>query len=208
MSKRQMIRNSLRSSLTSIPTFVLVISAVAGAHAQHAGHDTTKRARSDTTSTSMARPLGISMDRMGSGTTWIPDAVALPSRHYVVRGWMVMLHGVVHLQYNVQHGPRGARQFGSLNWGMIGADRNVGGGLLQFRFMPSLDPATVSKCGYPLLVQSGEVCNGQRIVDRQHPHDLFMEVAAQYERPIAPNLALLLYVAPARRVKTPLPALS
>ena len=28
----------------------------------------------------MAGPLGISMERTGSGTTWIPDAVTLPSR--------------------------------------------------------------------------------------------------------------------------------
>lgn len=26
-------------------------------------------------------PFGISMDRMGSGTTWIPDAVALDHAH-------------------------------------------------------------------------------------------------------------------------------
>ena len=40
----------------------------------------------------MAGPLGISMDRMGSGTTWILDAVSLPSRHFAASGWDWMLH--------------------------------------------------------------------------------------------------------------------
>jgi hypothetical protein len=151
----------------------------------------------DTMAMSMAGALGISMERMGSGTTWIPDAVILPSRHLMLGGWMVMLHGFVFVQYDQQSGPRGASQFGSLNWGMIMADRELAGGRLQLRFMPSLDPATVGKCGYPLLLQSGETCNGQPLVDRQHPHDLFMELAALYERPIARNLAWLLYAAPA-----------
>ena len=146
---------------------------------------------------SMAGPLGLSMERMGSGTTWIPDAVMLPSRHFMAGSWMVMVHGFVFGQYDNQGGPRGASQWGSLNWGMIMADREVGGGRLQFRFMPSLDPATVGKCGYPLLLQSGETCNGKPLVDRQHPHDLFMELGALYERPVASNLALLLYAAPA-----------
>ena len=148
-------------------------------------------------SMSMEGPLGISMERMGSGTTWIPDAVILPSRHWMPGKWMVMLHGFVFAQYDEQQGPRGARQFGSLNWGMIMADRELGGGRLQLRFMPSLDPATVGKCGYPLLLQSGETCHGQPLVDRQHPHDLFMEVGALYERPVASNLAFLIYAAPA-----------
>ena len=145
----------------------------------------------------MAGPLGISADRMGSGTTWIPDAVILPSRHYMVGGWMVMLHGFAFAQYDVQGGPRGASQFGSLNWAMVMAGHELAGGRLQLRFMPSLDPATVGKCGYPLLLQSGETCGGIPLVDRQHPHDLFMELSALYERPIGSNVALLLYAAPA-----------
>jgi hypothetical protein len=173
---------------------VLVTGAAAQAQGQHAGHDTTKQAG---TTMSMAGPLGISMERMGSGTTWIPDDVILPSRHFMVGKWMLMVHGFVFAEYDDQGGPRGARQFGSLNWAMLMADRELGGGRLQLRFMPSVDAATVGKCGYPLLLQSGEMCNGQPIVDRQHPHDLFMELAALYERPVGSNLAVLLYAAPA-----------
>ncbi|MFL5504569.1 MAG: hypothetical protein ACJ799_11225 [Gemmatimonadaceae bacterium] len=146
---------------------------------------------------SMDGPLGISMERMGSGTTWIPDAVMLPARHAMVGQWSVMLHGFAFAQYDRQGGTRGRGQFGSLNWAMIMASRSVGAGHLQFRFMPSLDAATVGKCGYPLLLQSGETCNGQPLVDRQHPHDFFMELGALYERPLTSKFAMLLYAAPA-----------
>lgn len=145
----------------------------------------------------MAGPLGISMERMGSGTTWTPDDVILPSRHFMAGAWSVMLHGFLFGQYIRQQGPRGDDQFGSLNWAMLMADRQVGGGRLQFRFMPSLDAATVGKCGYPLLLQSGEECNGAALHDRQHPHDLFMELAAAYDHEITKNTAFLIYAAPA-----------
>ena len=163
---------------------------------QHEQHD--MRMPADTPMTmSMTGPLGISMERMGSGTTWIPDATILPSRHFMAGQWMVMLHGFLFAQYDWQGGPRGDDQFGSLNWAMLMADRAMAGGRLQLRFMPSLDPWTVGRCGYPLLLQSGETCHGEPLVDRQHPHDFFMELAALYEREITPRTAMLLYVAPA-----------
>jgi hypothetical protein len=151
----------------------------------------------DTPSMSMAGPLGISMERAGSGTTWIPDAVILPSRHFMAGGWMIMVHGFVFGQFDWQGGPRGVSQWGSLNWAMLMADREVGGGRLTLRFMPSLDPWTVGRCGYPMLLQSGETCGGQPLVDRQHPHDFFMELGAVYERALSSNVAFLLYAAPA-----------
>ncbi|MGH7636920.1 MAG: hypothetical protein ACREOK_04650 [Gemmatimonadaceae bacterium] len=166
------------------------------ATAQHEQHP--PAAPADTQAVmAMAGPLGIPMERMGSGTTWIPDAVVLPSRHFTVGNWMLMLHGFVFGQYDWQGGPRGADQFGSLNWAMVMADRPLAGGKLQLRFMPSLDPWTVTRCGYPLLLQSGETCGGEPLVDRQHPHDFFMELAALYEREITSDAAMLLYVAPA-----------
>jgi hypothetical protein len=146
---------------------------------------------------SMQGPLGISMERMGSGTTWIPDAVSLPARHFMFGAWTVMAHGFVFGQYDAQSGPRGANQLGSLNWAMVMADRSVAGGRIQLRFMPSLDALTVGRCGYPLVLQSGETCRGKPLVDRQHPHDLFMELGALYERPLSTRLAFLVFAAPA-----------
>ena len=144
----------------------------------------------------MTSPLGISMDRMGSGTSWIPDAVTLPSRHTMAGSWEIMLHGFVFLQYDKQSGPRGDDQFGSLNWGMLMASRPLAGGRFQTRMMLSLDPATVCNRGYPLLLQTGETYRGQPLYDRQHPHDFWMEVGALYERELTSSLAWSLYVAP------------
>src|SRR5687768_15447620 len=90
----------------------LLVFVAAPAFAQHEGHNMPGAPK-------MTGPLGISMERMGSGTTWIPDAVTLPSRHITAGSWMVMLHGWVFVQQDWQGGPRGSSQFGSLNWGMI-----------------------------------------------------------------------------------------
>jgi hypothetical protein len=145
----------------------------------------------------MTDPLGVPMERLGSGTTWIPDAVPLPSRHIMAGSWMLMLHGFVFVQYDAQGGPRGDDQFGSLNWAMLMASRDLWGGRLQARTMLSLDPATVTNRGYPLLLQSGESYQGQPLVDRQHPHDFWMELAAMYERPLTGKVGVSIYAAPA-----------
>jgi hypothetical protein len=144
----------------------------------------------------MIDPLGVSMERMGSGTTWIPDAVPLPARHKMSGPWLLMLHGFAFVEYDIQGGPRGAEQFGSLNWAMLMASRDVLGGRFQARTMLSLDPATVSTRGYPLLLQSGETYRGQPLVDRQHPHDFWMELAVMYERALSHTVGVMAYAAP------------
>jgi hypothetical protein len=110
--------------------------------------------------------------------------------------WDLMLHGFGFLQYNRQGGPRGDDQLGSLNWAMVMAGRPVGVGHLQLRAMLSLDAATFTSKGYPLLLQTGEIYQGEPITDRQHPHDFWMELGALYERPIGP-VGVSLYAAPA-----------
>ena len=144
----------------------------------------------------MIGPAGVSMDRMGSGTTWIPDAVSMPSRTRLVGSWMFMAHGFVFAQYDHQSGERGDDQFGSLNWAMLMATHQLAGGRFQARTMLSLDPFTVTNRGYPLLLQTGESYKGQPLYDRQHPHDFWMELGALYQRPITKSLAWSLYAAP------------
>jgi len=63
--------------------------------------------------------------------------------------------------------------------------------------MLSFEPFTVGRCGYPDLIQTGEACHGAPLHDRQHPHDLFMEVAANYRRAINDSTAFELYGGPA-----------
>jgi hypothetical protein len=144
----------------------------------------------------MIGPIGVSMERMGSGTTWIPDAVTLPSRKRMLGDWMIMAHVFVFAQYDKQTGERGDDQFGSLNWGMLMATHDFAGGRFQARTMLSLDPFTVTRRGYPLLLQTGETYNGQPLHDRQHPHDFWMELGALYQRGINKRLAWSIYAAP------------
>ena len=76
------------------------------------------------------------------------------------------------------------------------AQRSAGGGLVTLRGMVSVEPWTIGGCGYPNLLATGEVCEGEAIHDRQHPHDLFMELAAQYNRSLGKGLRLELYGGP------------
>jgi hypothetical protein len=141
----------------------------------------------------MVGPLDISMARDGSGTSWLPHATPMYVIHRTLGAWDVMAHGNAFLQYINEPGPRGDDDFGSVHWFMGMAHRHVAGASLMFRAMMSLEPATVGKCGYPDLLATGETCNGKPLHDRQHPHDLFMELAVQYQREINPRLAYQLY---------------
>ncbi len=143
-----------------------------------------------------AGPLGIPETRMGSGTSWMPDASPMHAAHLRLGDWTLMLHGAGFLQYDWQGGSRGSNQLGIVNWAMAAASRPLGGGRLEVRSMLSAEPWTIGGRGYPLLVQSGESYQGAPLHDRQHPHDLFMELSALYERPVARNLGLSLYLAP------------
>jgi hypothetical protein len=110
--------------------------------------------------------------------------------------WMLMLDGVVFTTYNHQGGPRGGDQFISTNWLMGMAARNAGPGRLTLTGMVSLEPATVGACGYRLLFQVGETCDGMLIVDRQHPHDLLMQASAAWRIPLSSSTGLTLAGAP------------
>jgi hypothetical protein len=77
------------------------------------------------------------------------------------------------------------------------AQRRVGvAGMLQLRAMVSPDPLMGPR-GYPLLLATGETADGKAaLVDRQHPHDLFMELAARVDLGIAPGTTAFLYGGP------------
>ena len=131
--------------------------------------------------------------REGSGTAWLPDASPMFAVHRQYGNWELMGHGNAFLQYLYDGGDRGEDQFGSINWVMGMANRSIGDARLGLRAMLSVEPVTIDGCGYPNLLASGEVCDGHAIVDKQHPHDLFMELAAQYDRPLSATVGLQLY---------------
>ena len=119
--------------------------------------------------------------REASGTSWQPEAARHEGVHRMRGAWMVMLHGFADGVYDAQGGPRGDTRGFSNNMGMALAQRPLGPGTLGLRTMLSLEPATIGKEGYPLLLQTGETADGKTpLIDRQHPHDLFMELAAAY----------------------------
>lgn len=143
-----------------------------------------------------AGPLGIPAARDGSGTSWLPDASPMHALHGRRGDWQLMFHGNAFLYYFDEGGDRGDQDFGSINWAMGMARRPLGAGDVTLRAMLSLEPATVEECGYPVLLATGETCEGGRpIHDRQHPHDLFMELAGLYRRELTAALGVEGYAA-------------
>ena len=126
----------------------------------------------------------ISMGAMGSGTSWQPASSPMYMHHKMAGDWLLMFHYNLTAGINRQGGPRGVTKAESANWFMPMAYRRVGKGTLQLRGMFSAEPFTFPPGGSPLLFQTGETYKGDPIIDRQHPHDLFMELSAQYTLPL------------------------
>jgi len=131
-----------------------------------------------------------------SGTSLEPDSTAPPMLMEMRRNWMFMLHGQASIAEQQQTGPRGADKVFSTNWIMPMAQRDSATSEVTLRVMLSLEPATISGRYYPELFQQGEIAFGKPIVDGQHPHNLFMEIAALYDRKLGENGLLSLYLAP------------
>ena len=94
--------------------------------------------------------------------------------------WMLMQDGVVYGLFNQQGGPRGGREVVVPNWWMGMLNRSQGRHQIGFNAMLSLDPATVGRSGYGEIFQVGETLDGKPLVDRQHPHDFLMQLAATW----------------------------
>lgn len=146
-----------------------------------------------------AASTGLFSTREASGTAWLPDASPMYGFHRQRGQWEIMLHGNAFTQYLNEGGGdhRRGQQAGVINWFMGMARRPLAGGRAGLRGMVSLEPWTIPGCGYPVLLATGETCDGDSIHDRQHPHDLFMELAAEYDRPLTPSIRWQLYGGPA-----------
>ena len=133
--------------------------------------------------------------REGSGTSWLPATTEMYGLHRRTGPWEWMFHGNAFLQFLHEDANehRGSSQTGSINWLMVMARRELGSARVGLRTMISLEPATVGGCGYPNLLATGELCDGDSIHDRQHQHDFLMEVAGEYERPLRGDLRWQVY---------------
>lgn len=133
----------------------------------------------------------------GSGTS------RLPANEPMAHGAMVdlggdtslMLHGFVWPVYTEQTGPRGDDKFYVQSMAMATVNGDFAGGRWMARTTLSLEPA-MRHDGYPNLFASGEVAYGEPLVDRQHPHDLFMELAGRVDLDIGETATAFLYGGP------------
>jgi hypothetical protein len=131
-----------------------------------------------------------------AGTDAEPNSTPFPMMMFMKGKWTLMLHGEAFLTEIQQTGARGLDKLFSTNWIMPMAQQKLGSGTLTLRAMLSFEPATVSRRQYPELFQEGETAFGRPIVDGQHPHDFFMELAALYDYKINEKTMLSLYAAP------------
>ena len=138
---------------------------------------------------------------VSSGTGWRPAATSGHMWMKSAGAWEVMAHGVVFADYNQQGGPRGEGKAESVNWLMLMEQHPLRGGSILFREMFSAESLTAPHPGFPELFQTGETYHGQPLVDHQHPHNVFSELALYYTRPIGvpikQNVSWLFYGAAA-----------
>ena len=147
---------------------------------------------------SHAYSRSLPMSRNGSGTGWNPDAspMYMWMKSTAKTDWM--FHGSLFLRYTNQDifsaGSRGDDEFSAPNWFMVMMNRKIGEtGLLNATAMISLDRLTEGGNGYPLLFQSGETFEGKRLVDRQHPHDLFSALSVGYTQMLNKDIDITVY---------------
>ena len=131
-----------------------------------------------------------------SGTSAEPDSTPHAMLMKPTGGWNLMFHGVAFLNSIQQSGPRGADKIFSTNWIMPMAQRQFSQGTLTLRAMLSFEPATISRRRFPELFQLGETAYGKPIVDGQHPHDFFMELALLYDHRVGREGLISFYAAP------------
>ncbi len=125
-----------------------------------------------------------------------PDPMAAMEEMEPMDHWMTMVHGYAFLNANRQGGPSGDREFESQNHLMLMAAKTAWGGKLSLLGTFTLEPATIPPRGSVELFQRGETYHHVLLVDLQHPHDLFVQLAAAWERPLFTQAKVRLYLAP------------
>lgn len=138
---------------------------------------------------------GVTMPaRDASGTSWQPASTPHEGVHFALEEWAMMAHGVANFIYDKQNGKRGDEAMFSSSMFMLMAERPLGNDSLRLRAMLFFDPF-MGRTGYPLLLQSGETADGvTHLIDRQHPHDIFMELSGVYTRTLSEDASLYLYL--------------
>ncbi|HWZ82596.1 MAG TPA: hypothetical protein VNW47_08230 [Terriglobales bacterium] len=165
-----------------------------------AGHDHPAQASASMEGMDMgsssSTPDWLPSPHASSGTGWQPATTPANLWMKSLHGWDLMAHGVVFVDYNQQGGPRGAGKAESVNWLMLMEQHPLGRGTILFREMFSAESLTSPHPGFPQIFQTGETYHGQPLVDHQHPHNVFAELALYYTRPISDKVSWLFYGGP------------
>jgi hypothetical protein len=144
----------------------------------------------------MPGPSSLPSPHAGSGTAWEPASVPAHQWMLMRRGWMLMAHGEIFIDYNQQGGPRGEGKGESVNWGMLMEQHKLGAGTILFRQMFSAESLTSPHPGFPELFQTGETYHGEPLVDHQHPHNVFAELSFLYTLPLSDKISWEVYGGP------------
>ena len=133
------------------------------------------------------------IQREGSGTSWLPDATPHFGVHAIYGEWQTMYHALFNLVYDHQGGPRGADKTFVNGMFMGMAQRRSAKARWVYERCSAPDPFMGAN-GYPLLFATGETADGRtHLIDRQHPHDLFMELATTYSYAFNKNSSVYVY---------------
>src|SRR5271155_1994773 len=136
------------------------------------------------------------LDHSSAGTSGEPGSTPHAMLMTHVGDWTLMFHGSAFVNAIQQTGPRGGDKGSGTSGLMRMAQRSVAPGTPPVRGRFGLEPATITDRQYPELFQIGETAFGKPIVDGQHPHNFFMELAALYDHKLSEHTMLSLYAAP------------
>jgi hypothetical protein len=162
-----------------------------------AGHDTMQHDMAGMNMKMEMKSSPLPSPHDGSGTAWQPASVSGHEWMWMEGDWMWMAHGEIFIDYNQQGGPRGGgAKAESVNYGMLMQQHKLGSGTILFREMFSAESLTSPHPGFPELFQTGETFHGQPLVDHQHPHNVFAELAAYYTIPLSEKISWELYGGP------------
>ncbi len=133
-----------------------------------------------------------------SGTAWHPINSPMYMNFFQKGDWNIMLHYGAFPAFTFQNPVnvnfRGSNEIFLPTWAMIMSSKKIGKrGLLSFKGMISADPILMGGKGYPLLYQTGETHLDEPLIDRQHPHDLFSELAVAYSHAITNDVDAYVY---------------
>ena len=172
-----------------VSVVVALVLVATPAFAQQEGHET---------GTAPTSVVELENSRNGSGTAWQPATTPHAAIHGHAAGFELMFHESLFAGYDYQGGVRGDQEPIGIGWIMGMARKRFSSSSLVLRSMLSPELLTVGyhDGGYPLLLQTGETFDGAPLHDRQHAHDLFMEIAALYTRGLTDELAVQVYAAP------------